>query len=128
MATRQMVAEGAALLRTVLRTHRECLPAPVRALGDGYVLSEFRAVADKARKGELVDAHAASFREEWIKYVAHVRARAGGGTDANAMGFFSLEAEQLAAEMSDEQRVSLAKLQQEAFKIRGGGSEGDDSP
>ena len=120
-----MQAEGAALLRLVLRAHRACMPAPVRALGDSFVLSEFRAVGRLATAGELRVEHAQSFKQEWLKYAAHVRSRAAGGAaDAEAIRYFDQDAASLAQGMNDDQRVMLAKLRQEAGKahVAGEGS------
>ena len=58
----------AGLLRAILRTHRSRLLPEMRALGDEYVLSEFRLHRDAARP------HLLLFLRRWREYLVELRA------------------------------------------------------
>ena len=55
------------LYRSLLRAHKQFLPANMRALGDTYVKAEFQ--LHKTASEE----QAAAFLEEWTKYLHHVQ-------------------------------------------------------
>ena len=92
------------LYRSILRLHRQKLPASMRALGDAYVKHEFRAHADA--KPEFLG----SFFAEWDTYAAALAKQNPIGEHGR-----NLSDAELAA-LSDEQQVSIARLSDEVKK------------
>lgn len=133
------------LLRRVLRLHRERLPPPMRAMGDTFVLSEFR----RALRNKTSEEQWRTFAAEWQRYAAMLSGTAdqqvgvgpapqGAGqqgvasvTAAIASGSADM-AEQLLQHLSPDQRRQLVKLQQEAYALgaemlgKGGAAGADD--
>jgi len=98
------------LYRAILTTHRRVLPNDLRALGDTYVKDEFR--LHKSAKAEFLP----PFFEQWMKYLESMvklpaqRAKSGEipvGTDMSP---------ELLNAMSEEQKLQLSKLKEEAKK------------
>lgn len=135
-------APAFSLLRSILRLHRERLPPPMRAMGDTFVLSEFR----RALRHEMSEEQRRMFALEWQRYAAMLggtadqqaaaaaaaqpaQAAAGAGasqqfeqqslgsvTAAIAAGSADMT-EQLLQHLSPDQRRQLVKLQQEAYAV-----------
>lgn len=111
------------LYRSILRAHAKSLPDEMRVLGDAYVQSEFR--LHKTAKDEQRD----RFFTEWQAYLVHVRetarareSRSVGIADSHGdervpepLYNFGIDM-QNDIEMSEEQKVQLEKLREEALK------------
>ena len=111
--TRQMVA-GRALLRTVLRT--AVCRARARARRR-LVLSEFEPSRTRHARAS---SSTRTRRPSAVDQVRRACASPRRWHRRQCDGLLFTRGRAARREMSDEQRVSLAKLQQEAFKIRGG--------
>lgn len=102
-----------ALFRRILRAHRK-LPVEMRLLGDNYVVAEFR--KHKDAPPQFVPA----FMSEWSQYADYVEAQ----TVQRKLPDMALLGRELSAEelraLSDEQRVQLKTLQQEALSATTG--------
>mmetsp|Transcript_17459 Transcript_17459/g.59696 ORF Transcript_17459/g.59696 Transcript_17459/m.59696 type:complete len:121 (-) Transcript_17459:355-717(-) len=109
-------AAALAVLRGALRAHREKLPPPMRALGDQYITSEFRAMAARQRAGTATEAQWREFLLQWREYTGTLSG-GGGGSPAQGGPAVSgeLGLEELEA-MTDEQRQQLFRLREEARK------------
>ena len=144
-STAASAARSAALslYRGILRAHARHLPEQMRELGDAYVRSEFR--LHRTATGQE---HVRQFHEEWGRYQAQIeetgRARTaraagglgdggGGGLGAAGTGTgtgmaAAVEGEPFLfgsdmppdVELSDEQRVQIEKLREEARKAARG--------
>jgi hypothetical protein len=98
------------LLRTILRLHRR-LPPPMRAVGNAYVLDEFR------RHRAATPAFVGPFLLQWQEYVATLRtqtAQLKAGPGRPGIGR-ALRPEELDS-LSDEQVGQLHELRSEASK------------
>jgi len=62
--------DGILLLRSILRLHREKLKAPLRILGDKYVVNEFRLHAKTTNVNQLN-----LFYQMWRKYYVDLRGK-----------------------------------------------------
>ena len=141
-STAASAARSAALslYRGILRAHSRHLPEQMRELGDSYVRSEFR-----LHRTATDQEHLRQFHEEWGRYQAQIeetgRARTaraagglgdgsgGGGLGAAGTGTgTAVEGEPFLfgsdmppdVELSDEQRVQIEKLREEARKAARG--------
>ena len=140
-STAASAARSAALslYRGILRAHARHLPEQMRELGDAYVRSEFR--LHRTATGQE---HVRQFHEEWGRYQAQIEetgrartARAAGGLgDGGGLGAAGTGTGMAAAvegepflfgsdmppdvELSDEQRVQIEKLREEARKAARG--------
>ena len=95
------------LYRRILRLHRQ-LPVELRQLGDSYVSAEFK--KHKSAKPQFIP----GFVAEWTRYIELVEAQVSpaGKIDVKPVGR-ELSADELRA-LSEEQRVQLKTLRQEA--------------
>ena len=140
-STAASAARSAALslYRGILRAHARHLPEQMRELGDAYVRSEVR--LHRTATGQE---HVRQFHEEWGRYQAQIEetgrartARAAGGLgDGGGLGAAGTGTGMAAAvegepflfgsdmppdvELSDEQRVQIEKLREEARKAARG--------
>ena len=107
------------LYRRILRTHRNALPGPLRAMGDAYARDEFR----RTRDAKTTPAQWRAFTQEWGRYLGMLQ-----GT-ADLPGASGDIPEDVLAGLSAEQQAQLARLREEAARAReeilgsgGGGS------
>ena len=100
-----MATRALGLYRSILRLHRQKLPASMRALGDAYVKHEFRAHRDA--KPEFLT----QFFAQWDEYANELASKADplGGHGRN------LSDEQLKS-LSEEQVAQVARLSDEVKK------------
>jgi hypothetical protein len=97
-----------ALYRDLLRLHAG-LPPVMRELGTRVLREEWRAFANAHRDGKATQAHWREFSAQWLRYKETLTA----GPAAQPVE----EADVLAAQLSPEQRVQLARLRDEARKL-----------
>lgn len=128
-------ARLSALYRSVLRVHREVLPGPLRALGDGYAADEFRRHVAKANS--MTQQQWSEFGARWAEYVSMLRGRADLEQQPASLGDSSGALPQdVAAALSPAQQAQLSKLRAAAQELARGnttrgdnaGSLGDTSP
>jgi len=111
------------LYRSILRAHKS-LPEDMKVLGNAYVKSEFK--LHKTVKDEQLT----SFFSEWQTYLSHIRQTTRAQTlkqsgISNERGNerisrpikFGTEIDK-AIKMTDEQKLQLTKLREEALKSR----------
>ena len=117
MATK---ASTLVLYRSILKTHAKSLPIEMRSIGDAYVKAEFRlhkSVEDEAQLGK--------FFTEWQNYLKHIQetarakeTKAAGLADTALQADFGVDLdEDIEMEMTDEQKLQLHKLREEASKL-----------
>lgn len=117
MATK---ASTLALYRSILKTHSKSLPIEMRSIGDAYVQAEFRLhknVKDETQLGK--------FFTEWQNYLKHIQetarakeTKAAGLADTTLQADFGVNlGEGIEIEMTDEQKVQLQKLREEASML-----------
>jgi len=100
-----MSAQGRAMLlyRSILREHRNRLPAAMRKMGNAYVRNEF-ALHLKAKPEHVV-----KFYSAWEEYLQGLRQKGSGfGADLDAQAENAL---------SKEQRAKLSELKEETRKF-----------
>eukprot|EP00455_Lapot_gusevi_P035276 TRINITY_DN3906_c0_g2_i1.p1 TRINITY_DN3906_c0_g2~~TRINITY_DN3906_c0_g2_i1.p1 ORF type:complete len:120 (+),score=24.46 TRINITY_DN3906_c0_g2_i1:81-440(+) len=95
------------LYRTILKLHKEKLPAIYRSLGDSYVRDEFK--RHKTAKPNFLG----QFYNEWEFYVENLRQQA----DINETIGRDMSSDQLKV-LNDDQKQQLSKLKQEAEKVK----------
>jgi Complex1_LYR-like len=122
------------LYRSLLRAHKNHLPADMRQLGDSYVKSEFQ-LHKSAKKAE----HLTAFFREWENYLEELLRTArtrdamqlgtGGGTTMMKMDPFASSPQSLTAAVSfgkdlpqdvvlqEEQKAQLEQLKREAERL-----------
>lgn len=98
-----------ALFRRILRAHRQ-LPSEMRQLGDSYTRAEFK--KHKGAKPQFIP----GFVAEWTRYVELIEAQAAATASATSPIGRELSPSELGA-LSDEQRVQLKTLRQEADAV-----------
>jgi hypothetical protein len=111
---------GLVLYRSILRAHKQFLPADMRELGDRYVRSEF-----KAHRTATKEEHITAFYQEWNKYLEqlNVTARArktlqDDAQTAEAGRIFAFGSDLPSnVELSEDQLKQLQKLKEETDRL-----------
>lgn len=106
------------LYRQILRAHYKQLPTPMRILGDGYARDEFRR---HLKSGKTTQEQWIEFGSQWSKYLSTLMPAvdtAPGSTGAGGPNLSSGDlAPEILASMTDEQKMMLDKLKQEALSF-----------
>mmetsp|Transcript_20829 Transcript_20829/g.36936 ORF Transcript_20829/g.36936 Transcript_20829/m.36936 type:complete len:111 (+) Transcript_20829:102-434(+) len=99
------------LYRTILRLHRQKLPHHLREMGDSYVKKEFR--DHRSASPEFVE----KFVDGWTEYAIDLaQKRNGQGDDRFGKDLSS----DIVSVLSDEQKITLRRLRDEASNFRRG--------
>lgn len=109
-----MVVPVLALFRRILRAHRK-LPSELRQLGDSYTREEFK--KHKGAKPQFIP----GFVAEWTRYVELLEAQSASTQSLAGHIGRELSPTELSA-LSDEQRVQLKTLRQEADTVAAAGT------
>mmetsp|Transcript_10861 Transcript_10861/g.13593 ORF Transcript_10861/g.13593 Transcript_10861/m.13593 type:complete len:108 (-) Transcript_10861:457-780(-) len=96
------------LYRRLLRLHRQKLPSHMRQMGDTYVKKEFR--DHQEAKAEFIG----PFIREWTKYADSLEHQASQGSQFGR----DLDEETI-SKLSEEQRMQIQRLRQDAGPFRG---------
>eukprot|EP01024_Parvocaulis_polyphysoides_P043137 TRINITY_DN39383_c1_g2_i1.p5 TRINITY_DN39383_c1_g2~~TRINITY_DN39383_c1_g2_i1.p5 ORF type:complete len:116 (-),score=18.88 TRINITY_DN39383_c1_g2_i1:146-493(-) len=95
------------LYRSILRLHKGQLPAPMRELGDKYVKTEFKAHWST----KTTETQWKQFYDEWQRYFTMLKGKGDLGDNSGDL------APDLIDNMSNDQRIKLAELRQQARKF-----------
>ena len=129
MANKEGVKTILGLYRQILRAHYKQLPTPMRILGDGYARDEFRRHLET---GRTTHEQWIEFGSQWSKYLSTIApatdtkpgstGERGGGDGVG--GVLSTSSGDLAPEileaMTEEQKMMLQKLKEEAVAFGAG--------
>lgn len=96
------------LYRDIVRTHRNVLPPPLRAMGDTYARDEFR----RHWKPQTTKSQWQAFVQEWQRYLSMLQGRADLEEQRGDIPENVLES------LSAEQKAQLARLKEEALRAR----------
>ena len=96
------------LYRDIVRTHRNVLPPPLRAMGDTYARDEFR----RHWKPQTSKSQWQAFVQEWQRYLSMLQGRADLEEQSGDIPGSVLES------LSAEQKAQLARLKEEALRAR----------
>jgi hypothetical protein len=96
------------LYRDIVRTHRNVLPPPLRAMGDIYARDEFR----RHWKPQTTKSQWQAFVQEWQRYLSMLQGRADLEEQRGDIPENVLES------LSAEQKAQLARLKEEALRAR----------
>ena len=102
---RRMVLQ---LYRNIVRTHRNVLPPPLRAMGDTYARDEFR----RHWKPQTTKNQWQAFVQEWQRYLSMLQGHADLPEQSGDIPDTVLDS------LNEEQKAQLARLKEEAVKAR----------
>ena len=96
------------LYRDIVRTHRNVLPPPLRAMGDTYARDEFR----RHWKPQTTKSQWQAFVQEWQRYLSMLQGRADLEEQSGDIS------ENVLQSLSAEQKAQLDRLKEEALRAR----------
>ena len=95
------------LYRQILRAHYRNLPPPMRVLGGGYAREEFRQHLDAK---SVTNDQWIEFATEWSRYLSNIAPR----DETSGPSFTGTLSKETIESMTEEQRMMLRKLKEEA--------------